>query len=161
MLTLRPATPEDIPLILAYVRELAEYEREPNAVTATEEDFLRDGFGPQKIFDCLLAEWSGEPAGFALWFYNFSTCRGRTGIHLEDLFVRLQFRGQGIGKALLQAVAAIAVEKNCGRLQWDVLDWNTPAIGFYEEIGATMMHEWRMMRVTDNALLRLAGKDIG
>jgi len=159
MLTLRPAKSSDVPQMLAYVRELAEYEREPHAVLATEADLLRDGFGPDKKFDCIMAEWEGAPAGFALFFYNYSTWRGRAGIHLEDIFVRPPFRGKGIGKALLLRVAAIAVEQNCGRLQWDVLEWNAPAIGFYEEMGAKMLTEWRIMRVDGDALLALAGKD--
>jgi GNAT superfamily N-acetyltransferase len=159
MLTLRPAKSSDVPQMLAYVRELAEYEREPHAVLATEADLLRDGFGPDKKFDCIMAEWEGAPAGFALFFYNYSTWRGRAGIHLEDIFVRPPFRGKGIGKALLLRVAAIAVEQNCGRLQWDVLEWNAPAIGFYEEMGAKMLTEWRIMRVDGDALLALAGKN--
>jgi GNAT superfamily N-acetyltransferase len=158
MLKLRTAQISDVPLILEFVRELAAYEREPDAAIATEADFIRDGFGPQKRFDCLIAEWEGQAAGFALWFYNFSTWRGRAGIHLEDLFVRPQYRGRGIGKALLLRVAAIAVEQNCPRLQWNVLDWNQTAIGFYEKIGATMLTEWRIMRVDNDALPQLAAK---
>jgi GNAT superfamily N-acetyltransferase len=156
MLTIRPAEISDVPQMLVYVHELAEYEREPHAVLATEEDFRRDGFGPHKRFDCLMAEWNGQPAGFALWFYNFSTWRGRAGIHLEDLFVRPAYRSQGIGKALFTRVAAIAVEQNCPRLQWDVLAWNQPAISFYELMGAKMLHEWRIMRVDGEALQQLA-----
>jgi len=159
MLTLRPAEIADVPQMLAYIRELAEYEREPHAVLATETDLLRDGFGPEKRYDCIMAEWEGAPAGFALFFYNYSTWRGRAGIHLEDIFVRPAFRGKGIGKALLIRVAAIAVEQKCGRLVWDVLEWNAPAIGFYEEMGAKMLTEWRIMRVDGDALLALAGKD--
>src|SRR5258708_2223812 len=131
MTHIRPATPVDVTLILALVRELAAYEREPHAVLATEADLLRDGFGPRPYFECLIAEEDGQPAGFALYFFNYSTWRGRPGIHLEDLFVRPPFRGRGIGKALLTRVAAVAVERQCGRVQWDVLDWNQPAIDFY------------------------------
>jgi GNAT superfamily N-acetyltransferase len=156
LLTIRPATKADIPQILAFVHDLAQYEREPNAVKATQADLLRDGFGPNKRFDCLIAEWSGAPVGFALYFHNYSTWRGHAGIHIEDLFVSLDHRGKGIGKALLTRVAAIAVEEGCPRLQWDVLEWNTPAIGFYELMGARMLTEWRTMRVTGNALPALA-----
>jgi GNAT superfamily N-acetyltransferase len=156
MTHIRPATPVDVPLILALVRELAAYEREPHAVLATEADLLRDGFGPRPYFECLIAEEDGQPAGFALYFFNYSTWRGRPGIHLEDLFVRPPFRGRGIGKALLTRVAAVAVERQCGRLQWDVLDWNQPAIDFYHRLGAKFLDEWRIMRVSDEALTNLA-----
>jgi GNAT superfamily N-acetyltransferase len=151
-LNLRPATPADVPQILAFIRDLAEYEREPDAVHATEADLLRDGFGSTRRFDCLIAELdqSGAtlPVGFALYFHNYSTWRGHAGIHIEDLYVRPEHRGKGIGKALLTRVAAIAVAEGCTRLQWDVLEWNTPAIGFYEQMGAQMLMEWRTMRVT-------------
>ncbi len=159
MLQLRPATPDDVPLMLAYVRELAEYEREPESVVATEDDLLRDGFGKSPRFGCVMAEWNGEPAGFALYFYNYSTWKGRSGIHVEDLFVRPAFRGLGIGKALLLRVAAIAHTEKCGRLQWDVLEWNEPAIAFYEKLGASMMTEWRIMRVDGDGLAKLAAQD--
>lgn len=163
MFNLRPATPEDVSLILALIRELALYEREPDAVHATEADLLRDGFGQRKVFDCLIAELDDQgvktPAGFALYFHNYSTWRGRAGIHLEDLFVRPEFRGQGIGKALITRVAAIAAEEGCHRFQWDVLEWNTPAIGFYNSLGAQMLTEWRIMRVADQDLKALAAKD--
>jgi len=138
--------------MLAYVRELAEYEREPESVLATEEDFLRDGFGERPLFGCVMAEWNGEPAGFALYFSNYSTWKGRGGIHVEDIFVRPAFRGHGIGKALLLHVAGIAAQQKCGRLQWDVLEWNQPAIGFYEKLGAAMLTEWRIMRVDGDKL---------
>ena len=153
---IRPAQPADAPLILALIRELAAYEREPDAAIATEEDLLRDGFGPQRYFECLIAEEDGQPAGFALYFFNYSTWRGRPGLYLEDLFVRPEFRGKGIGKALLVRVAAVAVERGCGRLQWQVLDWNQTAIDFYQSLGAQFLDEWRTMRVTDEALLKLA-----
>lgn len=138
--------------MLAYVRELAEFEREPEAVTATEGDLLRDGFGEHAAFGCVMAEWAGEPAGFALYFHNYSTWKGRSGIHVEDIFVRTAFRGRGIGKALLLHVAGIAHAENSGRLQWDVLEWNKPAVGFYEKMGATMLTEWRIMRVDGDKL---------
>jgi GNAT superfamily N-acetyltransferase len=151
-LNLRPATPADVPQILAFIRDLAEYEREPDAVHATEADLLRDGFGSTRRFDCLIAELDHSGAtlavGFALYFHNYSTWRGHAGIHIEDLYVRPEHRGKGIGKALLTRVAAIAVAEGCTRLQWDVLEWNTSAIGFYEQLGAQMLMEWRTMRVT-------------
>jgi len=156
MLRLRPAVPADVPQMLAYVRELAEYEREPESVLATEADLLRDGFGAQPRFGCVMAEWNGKPAGFALYFHNYSTWKGRSGIHVEDLFVRPALRGLGIGKALLLRVAAIANEENCGRLQWDVLAWNEPAITFYEKMGAGMLTEWRIMRVDGAGLAKFA-----
>jgi GNAT superfamily N-acetyltransferase len=159
-LNLRPAAPADVPQILAFIHDLAEYEREPNAVHATEDDLLRDGFGPNKRFDCLIAEWDESGAtvavGFALYFHNYSTWRGHAGVHIEDLYVRPEYRGKGIGKALLTRVAAVAVEEGCSRLQWDVLEWNTPAIGFYKQMGAQMLMDWRTMRVTGDQLQALA-----
>jgi GNAT superfamily N-acetyltransferase len=153
---IRAARPADVPLILDLIKELALYEREPAAVVATEADLMRDGFGSTPRFECLIAEVDGQPAGFALYFMNYSTWRGRAGIHLEDLFVRPAWRGAGIGRALLSRVAAIAVDRQLGRLQWDVLDWNQPAIDFYERLGARFLSEWRIMRVTDEALVALA-----
>jgi GNAT superfamily N-acetyltransferase len=165
MLTIRTATPADVPQILAFIRDLAEYEREPDAVHATEADLLRDGFGPTKRFDCLIADWAepgtaapGTPAGFALYFHNYSTWLGHAGIYLEDLFVRPAFRGKGIGKALLTRVAAIAVEEGCPRLEWSVLDWNQPSIDFYHQMGAVMKSEWKGMRVSGDALPALAAQ---
>ena len=155
MTEIRTATPADIPLIRALIQELADYEREPNSVQITEQQLLEDGFGKQRYYDCLIAEQDGAPAGFALFFPIYSTWRGRS-LHLEDLFVRPQFRGHGIGKALLQQVATLAVERECARLQWDVLEWNTIAIDFYRSLDATMLDEWRRMRVTDEALTALA-----
>ncbi|MGA1982725.1 MAG: GNAT family N-acetyltransferase [Acidobacteriaceae bacterium] len=156
MLNIRPAIPEDIPEILAFIRELAEYEREPASAIATHADLLRDGFGPTPRFQCLIATWDGQPAGFALYFYNYSTWRGHAGIYLEDLFVRPAFRGKGIGKGLFCAVARIAVAEGCPRFEWAVLDWNTPAIDFYNSLGATPMSEWTIMRLSGDALARLA-----
>ncbi|HTB96558.1 MAG TPA: GNAT family N-acetyltransferase [Terracidiphilus sp.] len=155
--TIRPATREDVPQILAFIRGLAAYEREPDAVTATEDDLLRDGFGPNPFYFCLIAEHEGKPAGFAFYFFNYSTWMGRPGLYLEDLFVLPEFRGLGIGKALLQRVAAVAVENRCPRLQWEVLDWNTPAIDFYAAMGAEFLDAWRNVRITGDALLKLAG----
>ena len=155
--TIREATPADVPQILAFIHGLAAYEREPDAVKATEADLMRDGFGPNPFYYCLIAEQDGKPAGFAFYFFNYSTWVGRPGLYLEDLFVEPEFRGLGIGKALLERVAAIAVEKNCPRLQWEVLDWNTPAIDFYRAMGAEFLDEWRNVRLSGDALLRLAG----
>ncbi len=154
--TIRPATAADVPRILGFIRALAAYERAPDAVVATEEGLLHDGFGPHPYYECLIAEYDGKPAGFALYFYNYSTWMGRPGIYLEDLFVQPELRGHGIGKALLQRVAAVAVEKGCERLQWEVLDWNTPAIDFYAAMGAEFLDEWRNVRVGGEALKRLA-----
>ena len=156
MTHIRTATPADIPFMFALVRELAEYEREPHSVKITEDQLRADGFGAERYFDCLIAEVNGAPAGFALFFPIYSTWQGRS-IHLEDLFVRPAFRGLGLGKALLQRVAAIAVERGCARLQWDVLDWNQPAIDFYRGLNAEMLDDWRRMRVTGAALTALAG----
>ena len=159
MLTIRPATPADVPLILAFIRELAEYEREPQAAVATSADLLRDGFGPEPKFRVDIAEWSGEPAGFAFYFWNYSTWQGKPGLNLEDLFVRPRFRGKGIGKALLVHLARVAIKNNCGRLVWQVLDWNTSAVEFYESLGAETLKEWLTMRVTGDALVRLATEE--
>ena len=158
MLVIRAARPEDVGTILKLIRGLAEYEHEPLAAKATEEDLLRDGFGGEPRFHCVIAEWEGVAAGFALYFYNYSTWKGRPGIFLEDLFVWPEYRGKGIGKALLLHVARTAVESNCGRYEWQVLDWNTPAIEFYEGLGAKRMAEWLPMRVEGDALLELARK---
>ncbi|MGH9563869.1 MAG: GNAT family N-acetyltransferase, partial [Terracidiphilus sp.] len=153
---IRNAAPADVPQILAFIRALAAYERAPDAVVATEAALLRDGFGPNPYFSCLMAEYEGQAAGFALFFYNYSTWMGRPGIYLEDLFVLPDLRGRGIGKALLQKVAAIALEKDCQRVQWEVLDWNTPAIEFYRAMGAEFLDEWRNVRIGGEALVRLA-----
>lgn len=158
MLTLRPATAADVPLILAFIRELAEYEREPQSAVATEEDLLRDGFRDRPKFQVVLAEWDGAPAGFAFYFLNYSTWRGRHGLYLEDLFVRPQFRGRGIGKALLAHLARIAVEQQCYGMRWQVLDWNEPAIRFYESLGGTLMKEWLTVRLDGEPLRRLAAE---
>jgi GNAT superfamily N-acetyltransferase len=159
-LNLRPATPADVPQILQFIRDLATYEREPDAVLATEADLLRDGFGPQKRFHCLMAELSESgatiSAGFALYFYNYSTWRGHAGIYLEDLYVSPEHRGKGIGKALLTRVAAIAVAEGCPRYEWSVLDWNQPSIDFYQSLGAVMKSEWKGMQVSGEALTTLA-----
>jgi GNAT superfamily N-acetyltransferase len=158
MLVIRAAQPDDVGTILKLIRALAEYEHEPKAALATEQDLLRDGFGAEPKFRCVIAEWDGAPVGFALYFYNYSTWKGRPGIYLEDLFVWPEYRGKGIGKALLLHLARTAVVDNCGRYEWQVLDWNTPAIEFYEGLGAKRMKEWLPMRVEGKALLELARK---
>jgi GNAT superfamily N-acetyltransferase len=155
--TIRAATPADVPLILDFIRALALYERAPEAAIATEVDLLRDGFGPNPFYFCLIAEHDDQPAGFAFYFFDYSTWLGRPGIYLEDLFVYPELRGLGIGKALLKKVAEIAVERGCARLKWSVLDWNTPAIDFYRAMGAEFMDEWTNVRITGEALDRLAG----
>jgi GNAT superfamily N-acetyltransferase len=153
---IRPATPDDIPEMLALIRELAEYEREPQAAVATAADLMRDGFTEPQRFHCLMAEFQGAVVGFALYFHNYSTWRGHAGIYLEDLFVRPAHRGNGVGKSLLAAVAAIAVEEGCPRLEWAVLDWNQPAIDFYNSLGAIAMTEWTTMRLSGGALRPLS-----
>jgi GNAT superfamily N-acetyltransferase len=155
-LQIRPATSEDAGTILDLIRGLAVYEREPDAVKTTEEDILRDGFGPAPLFQVVIAEWDGTPAGFALYFYNWSTWTGRPSLFLEDLFVLESHRGRGIGKALLVHLARIAVERRCGRFVWNVLDWNQPSIDFYQSLGARVLREWLTMRVEGQALLDLA-----
>ena len=156
-LTIRPARPDEAGLVLAFIRELAEYERLSHEVEAREADIAAALFGESPRVFADIAEWDGEPAGFALWFYNFSTFRGRHGIYLEDLFVRPGLRGHGIGRALLQRLARRCVAEGLGRLEWWVLDWNEPALRFYRSLGAVPMDEWTVQRVTGEALERLAG----
>jgi len=153
---IRRATAADAAQILAFIRALAAFERAPDAVTATEDGLIRDGFGATPYFHCLIAEYGGQPAGFAFYFFNYSTWVGRPGIYVEDLFVLPEFRRLGIGKALLEQVAAVAVEKGCQRMQWEVLDWNTPAIDFYRTMGAEFLDEWRNVRLNGEAIARLA-----
>ena len=155
---IRPARPGDEGLVLAFVRELAEYEKLLDSVVATQDSLRAALFGPNPRVFCDIAEADGEPAGFALWFYNYSTFQGKPGIYLEDLYVRPQFRKKGIGKALLVHLAQLAVEQGCGRYQWQVLDWNTPSIEFYESLGAKVMKEWLTMRVSGESLQRLGEK---
>lgn len=174
MLNIRTATPADIPTILSLIAALADYEREPAAAQATHADLLRDGFGPTPRFHSLIAEWTESvassneertaeaaprPVGFALYFYNYSTWRGHAGIYVEDLFVLPEYRGKGIGKALLQQVARIAVAEGCPRLEWAVLNWNQLAIDFYNSIGAQPMSEWTTMRLSGDALAHLGQPD--
>ncbi len=161
---IRPATETDIPLILELIQELAIYEKEPDAAVATAEDLKRDGFGPNPYFYVLIVEAENPdqtvsetvPAGFAFYFFNYSTWRGQPGLYLEDLFVRPQFRGLGLGKALLAELARIAVAKNCGRMQWQVLDWNTPAIDFYKSLGVSILNEWLPCRLEGDKIAHLA-----
>jgi GNAT superfamily N-acetyltransferase len=155
-LIIRNAEERDAALILSFIRELAEYERLAHEVDATQIDIARALFGPEPRVFAEIAEWEGKPAGFALWFYNFSTFRGRHGIYLEDLFVRPEFRSKGIGKALLKHLAGRCVAEGLPRLEWWVLDWNEPALTFYRSIGAEPMDEWTVQRVTGAALANLA-----
>lgn len=151
-----PATPEDVPLVLQFIRKLAEYERLADTVVATEDGLREALFGARPQAEALLAYADDAPVGFALFFHNFSTFMGRHGIYLEDLFVEPACRGLGIGKALLSRLAALAVERGCARLEWAVLDWNQPAIGFYRGLGAVAMDEWTVFRLTGEPLARLA-----
>ena len=155
-LVLREARADDAALVLAFIRELADYERLAHEVTATREAIAETLFGDAPAAEVLIAEWDGEPAGFALFFPNYSTFLARPGIYLEDLFVRPDYRGRGIGTALLARLAAIAVARGCGRLDWSVLDWNAPAIAFYRALGAEVMEDWRTSRLSGDALRRVA-----
>ncbi len=154
----RPARRADVAAIHALIRELADFERLTHVCTGTADDLEQAAFGPRPVVEVLVAEELGEIDGFALFFHTFSTFLGRRGLWLEDLYVRPERRGSGIGTALLKALAALAVERGCGRFEWAVLDWNTPAIGFYERMGATVLPDWRIARVTGEALDRL-GRD--
>jgi GNAT superfamily N-acetyltransferase len=155
-LTIRAARPEDSALIFSLVRELADYEKLSNEVDASEAQIAGALFSqPPRLF-CDIAEWSGQAAGFAVWFLNFSTFRGRHGIHLEDIFVRPGLRGRGIGKALMARLAARCVEKGFARVEWAVLDWNAPSIEFYKSIGAQVMDEWKICRLSGDALADFA-----
>jgi GNAT superfamily N-acetyltransferase len=156
-LKIRAATPADAGTIYGFVRDLAEYERLTDAVQAREADLARDLFGPSPRVFCDIALDAGQPIGFALWFYNYSTFKGRHGIYLEDLFVRPEARGRGAGKALLRTLARRCVGEGLGRLEWAVLDWNAPSIGFYDSLGAEAMDEWTVRRLSGEALARLAG----
>ena len=157
MIAIRKATREDVPRILELVRALAEYEREPGAVVATEEDFLRDGFGQNPAFHVHVAVEGDAIIGFALWFFTWSTWRGRKCLHLEDLFVEPAHRKKGAGLALMRALAEEAVARGCARFIWQVLDWNEPAIAFYEKLGADVMREWIAVHLDGAALAALAG----
>jgi len=158
MTQIRPATPADVALILRLVRELAEFEREPDAVEATEDMLATALFGERPAAEAVIAELDGAPVGFALFFQNFSTWTGRPGIYLEDLYVTPAARGSGTGTALLRHLAGIALDRGCGRFEWAVLDWNEPAIQFYRAMGAVGRDEWRVQRVAGDALVKLAGR---
>ena len=159
-LSIRSATPADISLIGQFIRDLAEYEKLAHAVRFDEAVMAQKLFGPRPFAEVLIGEIDGTPQGFALFFHNFSTFEGRPGIYLEDLFVLPDARGSGLGKALLGKLAALAVERDCARLEWSVLDWNTPAIDFYKALGARPMDEWTVYRVDDDALTGLAAHSI-
>ena len=156
-LEIRTTTEADVPIILSLIRELAEYERAPDAVVATEAGLREVLFGPKRSAEVLLALENGNAAGFAVYFYNFSTWLGRPGLYLEDLFVRPSVRGKGYGRALLERLAQIAQERGCGRMEWAVLDWNDPAIQFYRKLGAEPMNEWTVFRLTQDGIAKLAG----
>ena len=154
-LSIRPATREDVPTVLHFVRELAAFEREPEAVEATEA-MLAHALFDEKAAEAVIAERDGAAVGFALFFHNFSTWKGRKGLYLEDLYVTPEARGSGVGRALLRYLAGLAVARDCARFEWAVLDWNQPAIDFYTAMGAEMQADWRIERVTGKALARLA-----
>ncbi|HVZ54795.1 MAG TPA: GNAT family N-acetyltransferase [Pseudolabrys sp.] len=156
-LTIRPARPSDIDLVFTLVRELADYEKLTHEIDATPEAIAEALFAPEPKLFCDIAEWEGAPAGFAVWFLNFSTFRGRHGIYLEDLFVRPAYRGKGIGKALMQRLAQHCVERDLARFEWAVLDWNAPSIAFYRSVGAQVMDEWKICRLSGAALANFAG----
>ncbi len=157
-LTIRPAAPDDVPTILRLVRELAAFERAPDAVEATEATLAEALFGAHPAAEAVLATRGGTPLGFALFFHNFSTWSGRRGLYLEDLYVTPEARGAGVGAALLRHLAGVAIDRGCGRFEWVVLDWNEPAKAFYARMGAELMADWRIERVTGDALVRLAGR---
>ena len=154
--TIRFATVDDVATVLRFIRDLARYERLEHEVVATEDVLRETVFGPRRYAEVLIGEVDGDPVGFALFFHNFSTFIGRPGIYLEDLFVRPEFRGHGYGKALLAKLAALAIERKCGRVEWAVLEWNTPSIDFYKSIGAVPMTDWRIFRLKGDALAALA-----
>jgi GNAT superfamily N-acetyltransferase len=153
---IRNTTEADVPVILELIRDLATYEREPDAVVVTEAGLREVLFGPKPSAEVLLALENAEPVGFAVYFHNFSTWLGRPGFYLEDLFVRPEKRGKGYGRALLERLAQIAKERDCGRMEWAVLDWNDPAIQFYRKLGAEPMNEWTVFRLTQEGISKLA-----
>jgi GNAT superfamily N-acetyltransferase len=155
-ITIRPATERDVPMILSFIRQLAEYERLLDAVKATEEALRSTLFGPKPVGEVLIAEDNGTPVGFALFFQNYSTFLAQAGLYLEDLFVIPSARGKGIGKLLLERLAQLAIERGYGRVEWAVLDWNAPAIGFYRRLGAVPMQDWTIFRLSGDSLTRLA-----
>ncbi|TMC11291.1 MAG: GNAT family N-acetyltransferase [Chloroflexi bacterium] len=157
-ISIRPATPNDVPTVAFLIRALSQYEKLEHEVTMTEDRLRATMFGPRPYAEALLAEDDGKPVGFALFFHNYSTFLAQPGLYLEDLYVPESHRGKGIGKSLLVQLAKIAVERNCGRLEWAVLDWNVDAIGFYEKLGAKPNSEWTVYRLTGDSLNSLAGQ---
>ncbi len=155
-ITIRAAEPADVPVILSFIRGLAAYEKLSDACVATEAGLQKTLFGERRYAEVLIARHNGQPAGFALFFHNYSTFLAKPGIYLEDVFVLPALRGKGIGKALLIALARIARERGCGRLEWSVLDWNEPSIQFYKSLGAVPMDEWTVHRMTEDAIAKLA-----
>jgi GNAT superfamily N-acetyltransferase len=155
-ITIRPATEHDVPLIKGFIRDLAVYERLEHEMVATDEDLRKTLFGERRYAEVVFACVNGDPVGFALFFHNYSTFLGKPGIYLEDLFVRPEARGRGIGKRLLAWLAQATVERDCGRLEWSVLDWNEPSIAFYRNLGAVLKDEWQIFRLTGDALNALA-----
>lgn len=159
MMNIRIAAREDAPIILDLIQRLADYEKEPHAVKCTIADIERDGFGDQPLFECLISEWDGQPVGFALYYFKWSTWTGSPCLHLEDLFVDPTFRGKKIGFTLLKKLAEIAVTRKCDRFEWDVLDWNRLAIDFYDSLGARAKDGWLTYRMDGDALKKLASMD--
>lgn len=157
-LQLRLATVADVPQILKFIQALADYEKLADQVVATEQKLQQTLFGDKAFAEVVLAEFQGQPAGFALFFHNYSTFLAKPGLYLEDLFVVPALRGKGIGKALITYLATLAVARDCGRLEWSVLDWNQPAIDFYQSLGAVMLHDWRINRVTGDTLMKMAAQ---
>ena len=153
-----PATPPDVPLLLALIRALAEYEHLSDQVSATEDRLRESLFGPHPAAEAVIGRLDGQPVAFALFFQTYSTFLGRPGVYLEDIFVKPECRGRGLGEALLRHLARVAVERECGRFEWAVLDWNAPAIGFYRKLGAEVLADWRICRVAGEALARLGGE---
>jgi GNAT superfamily N-acetyltransferase len=153
---IRTATPQDVPLILAFLRELATYEKLAHEVVATERDMHQSLFGERRVAETVIASMDGQPVGYALFFPTFSTFLGKPGLYLEDLYVRPAARGFGVGRKLLEHLARLTVERGWGRLEWSVLDWNEPSIAFYKKMGAKPMDEWTVFRLTGDSLVRLA-----
>jgi GNAT superfamily N-acetyltransferase len=155
-IAIRPAVPADVPLIMAFIHELAVYEKLAHEVTATEADLRSALFGERPVVEGVIASLDGEPVGYALFFPNFSSFLAKPGLYLEDLYVRPSSRGLGVGRQMLEYLARITVERGWGRFEWAVLDWNEPSIAFYKKMGATPMHDWTVFRVTGEALQKLA-----
>jgi GNAT superfamily N-acetyltransferase len=153
---IRPATRADVPVVLGLIRELAEFEKLSHLLTTTEDTLAAELFGPGSPAEVLIGEAGGHPVAYSVTFHNFSTFLGRKGMYLEDLYVRQSERRKGYGRAMLLHIAKLAKERGCGRFEWTVLDWNTPAIRFYEGLGASILHEWKLVRVTGDALTRMA-----